>query len=547
MQYKSNRPFALVSGESPSTTYKKWNIGTIYKMFLYFGFCIFALVTIPNSIWDPELQVFTIVLGSLGIWRYSWWFVHVVRAEIYQRRIFPKIRQCSERTWNQGWRPHHVHFMMTTFRERRDTTEKVIQSICNEIRQSQVSGTLWLGSGDIFDEQIISRYLRQHASYLDLELVIVRQNVSGKRMAIALVLRAMSRRAIGVDDTVVFMDGDAILAPGIISKCAPLFENDRELQAVTTDEDVICFGPTWMQTWLTMRFAQRRIAMQSHALSGKVLTLTGRMSVFRAGHLTKLKFIRMLEADHLEHWLWGSFRFLSGDDKSTWYYMLTQNAKMLYVPDALVYTVEEVDGSGIERMTQNFRRWSGNMLRNGARALALGPRKVGFFIWWCILDQRIAMWTMLVSPVVACSVSLLVELDYILSYIIWIAISRMALSLFLYRYCDRVYMWFPWILYFNQLLNSSVKVYCIFRLSKQRWTNRGDQTAGFSECWSDRLRNWMAFYVTTVWVCGLILAVTLYTSILQLPTVLTSKPLTEWVYSKPASYVDIKADESAAD
>ncbi|MFT7221768.1 MAG: glycosyltransferase Alg8 [Candidatus Azotimanducaceae bacterium] len=43
----------------------------------------------------------------------------------------------------------------------------------------------------------------------------------------------------------------------------------------------------------------------------------------------------MLEADHLEHWLWGNFRFLSGDDKSTWYYMLTQDAKMLYVPDAL--------------------------------------------------------------------------------------------------------------------------------------------------------------------------------------------------------------------
>ena len=48
-------------------------------------------------------------------------------------------------------------------------------------------------------------------------------------------------------------------------------------------------------------------------------------------------------------------------------------------PDALVYTIEEIEGSGIERMTQNFRRWSGNMLRNGTRALKLGPNKSGIF------------------------------------------------------------------------------------------------------------------------------------------------------------------------
>jgi len=215
------------------------------------------------------------------------------------------------------------------------------------------------------------------------------------------------------DDLIVFMDGDAVLAPGILRKCCPLFENDPKLQAITTDEEVICYGPKWIQSWLTMRFAQRRIAMQSHSMANKVLTLTGRMSVFRANHLTRHKFIRMLEADHLHHWLWGTFRFLSGDDKSTWYYMLTQYAKMLYVPDALVYTIEEIEGSGIERMTQNFRRWSGNMLRNGTRALKLGPNKIGFFIWWCVMDQRIAMWTMLVSPIVAIAATLLHDPYYI--------------------------------------------------------------------------------------------------------------------------------------
>lgn len=520
----------LSSGEPPDDHHKKWTGHAFYKIFLYFGICFVAMDQVPNSIWDPDLKRFTVVLGVIGVWRYAWWFVHVVRAELYGRLVFPAIRGRAQQFWDDGWRPRHVHFMMTTYLERRDTTELVLQSICREVRESGVAATLWLGSGDHFDEEIICNFLRLHATDVNIELVIIRQNIPGKRMAIGLVLRAMCRRGIHRDDMIVFMDGDAILAPGIISRCTPLFRHDPELQAVTTNEEVLCFGPQWMQIWLTMRFAQRRIAMQSHALSNKVLTLTGRMSMFRANHLTRYPFIRMLEADHLNHWLWGDFRFLSGDDKSTWYYMLLQDAKMLYVPDALVYTVEEVSGSGIERMTQNFRRWSGNMLRNGTRALLLGPRKVGFFIWWCVLDQRIAMWTMLISPIVACSVSLLVNGYYLFSYLIWIAVSRMCLSLFLYRYSDKIYLSYPLILYANQLLNAAVKVYCLFRLSKQRWSNRGDQGASIGEkvSWSEQWRNLMASYITSVWVAALILGVTLYTQSLLTPTWFAARTLVDY-------------------
>ena len=44
---------------------------------------------------------------------------------------------------------------------------------------------------------------------------------------------------------------------------------------LTTDEEVLCYGPRWIGAWLEMRFAQRRLAMQSHAVSDRVLTLTG--------------------------------------------------------------------------------------------------------------------------------------------------------------------------------------------------------------------------------------------------------------------------------
>ena len=259
--------------------------------------------------------------------------------------------------------------------------------------------------------------------------------------------------------------------------------------------------------------------MMSHALSGKVLTLTGRMSVFRARNLRDPKFNRLLEADHLDNWLWGTFRFLSGDDKSTWYYMLLQNAKILYVPDAIVYTVEYIEGTGFERMVQNFRRWSGNMLRNGTRALLLGPHRIGFFIWWCVLDQRIAMWTMLVSPILAVMTSILYTPAYLGTYVLWILLWRMMLSIVLFCYSPKVNMAYPVILYFNQLINAGVKVYCIFRLSKQRWANRSDQSAGLGEdSVKARLRNFMASYLTAFYIAVLLIAIVAYSGLLYLPS-----------------------------
>ncbi len=97
------------------------------------------------------------------------------------------------------------------------------------------------------------------------------------------------------------------------------------------------------------------------------------MSCFRAEHIINEEFIRLQEADFLNHWLWGTFRFLSGDDKSTWYTLLKYGVRMTYVPDANGTTIEVVEGNGYRRMVENLRRWSGNMLRNGARAIVLGP------------------------------------------------------------------------------------------------------------------------------------------------------------------------------
>jgi len=497
---------------------EKWSPVVLAQIALYLGVCLTALTLVPNTLWDPEVSHITYVIGTLGIWRYSWWFNHTIRATIYGNFVYPRMRDQAAQIWQDGWRPDELHFMMTTFREHRDITEQVIRGICCQIREAGVPGTIWLGSGDIFDEKIIEDHLRLVAPDLDITLRIVRQNMPGKRIAISLILRAMVRAGMSDDALVVFMDGDFVIEPGATRKCLPLFKLHPDLQALTTDEDVICRGPVWMQKWLTMRFAQRRIAMQSHALSNRVLTLTGRMSIFRAKHIKAYEFIRLLEADYLENWLWGSFRFLSGDDKSSWYYLLKNEARMLYVPDANGYTIEVIEGSAFKRMVENFRRWSGNMLRNGARAIKLGPRKMPFFIWWCLIDQRIAIWTMLVSPTLAIAATMLRDINYLLSYIIFIAVTRLLLSLCLSAYAQRVDLNYVWILYLNQVTNAAVKVYVLWRLSKQKWANRGDQRAGFADGgYVELARNTMAQYLTVLSVGSLFVGTIVYTRLIKTP------------------------------
>ena len=514
-----NEQLRLSDPAIPLAFHEKWSPKVLFQLALYFCICLSALTLVPNQIWNPDGREFVYVMGVLGIWRYGWWLNHWIRAIIYERIAYPRIRARADAIWDSGWRPDRVHVLMTTFREERMTAEAVARSICAEVRDIGRPATVWLGSSELEDEQTLINHFRLVGADLDIELRIIRQNQPGKRIAIALLLRAMSREGLGKNDIVAFMDGDFVLDKGCLSLCLSMFAADPELHAVTTDEDVVVVGPKWMQSWLSMRFAQRRLAMQSHALSNRVLTLTGRFSVFRATHIVSNEFIRLQEADYLDHWLWGKFRFLSGDDKSSRYALLKHNVKMLYVPDARGYTIEIVEGDGRQRMVENLRRWSGNMLRNGQRAIALGPHKMPFFIWWCCVDQRIAVWTMLFSPVLAIAATMKIGWAFIIAYTIYIAITRGLLSLVLFTYSRTIDLNFIWTLYANQLLNALVKVYMMWRLSKQKWANRGNQKQGFSgDGWVVAAREWMAFYLTTFSFGVLFLIVMIYSELLVVPT-----------------------------
>ena len=128
-------------------------------------------------------------------------------------------------------------------------------------------------------------------------------------------------------------------------------------------------------------------------------------------------------------WVRGRFRFLTGDDKSSWYYLRKSGWEMPYIPDVTILTVEHPPHPNfLAGATMLMIRWFGNMLRTNARAIAIPRSRIGTFVWWCLVDQRVSMWTSLIGLVAAVMGSILYGIEMLWLYAVWIMLTRFVLT-----------------------------------------------------------------------------------------------------------------------
>jgi glycosyltransferase Alg8 len=513
---------ALKLSELPTERRFKWRAIDLLNLFIYLN-CLWLLIFfMSNKSLDLFEHRMIVLFATIGIWRYSWWFINFVRALIYEFIVFKRLRKKANTLLETGWKPPHVYFVIACYKEDRETLEDLLTAMIRECLHIGVPATLFL-SGDYDSEIIVRDFVRKHIRPSTnnqrplFQVVAIRQTLPDKRIALGQCLRSLSRYGVVDDCPVVLMDSDAIMSRGVLRRCMPFFQLNPKLHALTTDERAIFNGPKWMAEMTELRFAQRHLMMQSHSLSKRVLTLTGRLSMFRSQIITTPEFIDRLENDYIDHWLWGRFRFLSGDDKSTWFLLLKQQAEMLYVRDVMVYTVEHIEGNGLSRTLQNLLRWSGNMLRNNGRAIDLGPGVVPPFIWWCLFDQRLVIWTSLVSPIAAILMTIHTGWAFIPVYLAWLGISRLGLSLIIFRYAGRIHIAFPFLIYILQITNALIKVYILFRLPRQKWANRTGAKTNLSTDKSFWFEHAMAKYLTVLSLSSLVLVLAVYTGVMKLP------------------------------
>ncbi len=435
---------------------------------------VLAIATLATSLPSQAYAIIDsktgLAIGMIGAWRYGWGMLHFLRSIIYRAWVFPRLRREAMAKSRTGFASY---FLITSFRIPTETTIAVYRAAFRAALDAPGPATVIASIVDLSDQRIIKKLFSSMVGDDDaVDLVILRIEGTGKRDALASGFRAIARLMPAPDAMVAVIDGDSMVPPDLVEKCAPYF-HDPKVGALTTDEVAEVHGNWLFVQWYALRFAQRHILMSSMGLSRRVLTLTGRMSMFRASIICDPSFVAQVELDYIDHPRLGRFKFLTGDDKSSWFWLLKNGYNMLYLPDVTVATIEDPpSNSFFGSAAMLMVRWYGNMLRTNRRALALGPRHVGFFVWWAIFDQRVSMWTCLVGLTSALLATLFVSPFTILVYAVWILASRYALTLSLFSARKRVSAITPLLLYFNQIYGSLMKVFVFFHMDRQKWTRQ---------------------------------------------------------------------------
>ncbi|NUT80925.1 glycosyltransferase family 2 protein [Pseudomonas brassicacearum] len=438
----------------------------------YLSLLMGIAMALPTSTFDSESKDFIFLIGAVGIWRYSMGATHFVRGMIFLYIVYPHLRR-KVRKLGKAADPSHVYLMVTSFRIDALTTAQVYSSVIREAIECGLPTTVVCSIVEMSDELLVKSLWARMNPPARVKLDFVRIPGTGKRDGLAYGFRAISRHLPDDRAVVAVIDGDTVLAEGVVRKTVPWFQLFGNVGGLTTNEFCEVRGGYIMSEWHKLRFAQRHINMCSMALSKRVLTMTGRMSVFRATVVTNPDFIADVESDSLQHWRLGRFKFLTGDDKSSWFSLMRLGYDTFYVPDAAINTVEHPpEKSFIKASRKLMFRWYGNNLRQNSRALGLGLKRLGLFTSVVLFDQRVSMWTSLLGLTVALIASFKYGTAFILVYLLWIGITRLLLTLLLSCSGHRIGPAYPAILYYNQIVGALVKIYVFFRLDQQSWTRQ---------------------------------------------------------------------------
>ena len=446
-----------------------------------------ALFLLPlaggGKFWATHRLGVLIALGGLAFWRWSWFMFQNVRAIIYRYVVYPRLRRAADHALATCGPVPEVTVLATTYHEKPWITSAVFGSIFRElstleglVREPKV---IVVTGCDADDENIRAVFAEccegltpADPAHWPPRLVLARGD-KGKRQALGTGMEEVARDNPREDGVVIILDGDTMFQPGLLKNVLPIFRLTPVVSAITTNEDGLVNGPSWFAEWTSLRFGLRHRSMCSISLSGKLLCLTGRFSAFRASVVTNPAFRKQVEHDVIHHWLWGSFEMLSGDDKSTWFWLAKNGHRMLYVPDAMVTTFEVVANSSVHRAMANVRRWSGNSVRHGWRAIMLGPKKLGWFPWWCLIDQRMTMVTVLFGPTVALMSIITGRWEMTAGYLLWVVCSRVAHASIAWRQGRRFSIYYIPLQIISDWATALTKLWVIFHPAKQNWLNRG--------------------------------------------------------------------------
>lgn len=470
---------------------------------IWISLVAFCLAYVPPRIFVPGDPAFVLTVGFIALWRYGWGGMHFSRAMIYTRLVFPRIRRRAD---SYDRRAPHVAVVVMSWRISPETNAAVFGAIIDDLTSYGAPATLVASVSDAADAHILEMLLARRPT-ARIRLIVTTQDGQGKRRALSDALGALAEAGVPPGCVVALMDGDTLLQRGTMAKCIPVLMSDSAVGAVTTDNSPLVQGRWWVREWYRLRMAQRHLTMSSMSLSRRVLVLTGRFTLFRSDVAMHPDFAATVAQDSVHHPRFGRIAMLTGDDKSTWRWTIEQGWKMLYVPDVATYPLEELPAGTFAGATvQLMLRWFGNMVRGGKRALALGPQRLGLFTYISLLDQRVSMWTSLTAPVFFLMAGLFHDPVFLVIYALWILGTRACQTVMIAAVSGRFHPIFVMLLFYSQVVGSTVKVFAFFHPHVQRWTrqNTGTPSAAASmSSWAMTAATATLFVIGIAWAGGM--------------------------------------------
>ena len=443
---------------------------------VYFLIAIGIFIFLPDRARAIPLESIA-VLGIIGMWRYLWLITHCIRAAIYEYLVYPKLQFRASQLSEEEKFPNRLFVLIPTWKEKPAVTERMLKSVLSEASEIPSEMVILVNAGSDDEDALFRKIYEEFEGVDNVRMEYIRQ-VGGKRQGMADCLYRLSEMDIHHSDIVTLMDGDTVLGVGIYRKCLPLFALCPKVDAITTDNISVTEGNWLYRKWYTLRFSMRHRYMKSLSLSRQLQVLTGRFSLFRARDCVKPQFIASLENDRIKHWLHGEIKFVTGDDKSTWYTLLKKGSEMLYVPDAIIFCMEDSGERPLKTSIQKMHRWFGNMLRNNGRAIGLGLGTQKPFVWWCHVDQRLSMYTSLLGPFSALWAAIWLSPYYLLVYCILVLVVRTLYILILSFEGHRLSLVDIPMLLYTQWIGSVVKIYTLFHLHQQKWDSHRTDMEG---------------------------------------------------------------------
>lgn len=187
---------------------------------LFLSFLGGLALLVPEEIFVPGSEKFIFLIGLVGAWRYGVGLTHFIRGMIFLKLVFPRARKRAK-SMGDTLNPSHIYLMVTSFRIDAKSTAEVYDSIVSEAVSCGLPTTVVCSIVELSDEHIMRAIWSKYNPPEHVKLKLVRIPGTGKRDGLAYGFRAISRDMPDDNAIAAVIDGDTVLAPGVVRETAP--------------------------------------------------------------------------------------------------------------------------------------------------------------------------------------------------------------------------------------------------------------------------------------------------------------------------------------